>query len=450
MLEIAFVIYFLILIFIGMNSRKKIKGKDGYFVADRRGSVPFISGSLLVTAVGGSATVGMAGLGFSQGLTGAWWLLVGAINLLILGFFFAKKVRSFSLYTLPELIEKQYDRRVSIAASLLIVIAWVGIIAGQIVAAGKLFSVLGLNSGMIIFAAVFITYSTLGGQFSVIRTDAFQAAIIFAGIFVALGLILSQVGGYTELRAALPSSYFSFPLSSEFGWKDFLSIFILVGGTYIIGPDIYTRIFSAKDEKTAQRSIFWSALIFIPLAFAIALIGMGAKALYPEISPEQALPRVIGGVPLSGLVLAALIAALMSSADTCLLTQSVIVTEDILKLSLDGRKTILVTRLSMLILGFLALALAIALNDVIKTLLFAYTVFTCGLLVPVIVGFYKERLGMKITSEGALAALIGGGIIGLIGELPIIQFPLKEDFGLLGVAASAILLFGISIRKKRN
>jgi Na+/proline symporter len=181
---------------------------------------------------------------------------------------------------------------------------------------------------------------------------------------------------------------------------------------------------------------------------------MSAKILYPQIPSEQAFPQVISGVlspALSGLILAALIAALMSSADTCLLSQGVILTEDILKRfrpSINERRTVLLTRLSLVGLGLLALAVALALKGVIASLLFAYTIFTCGLVVPVIAGFYQERL--KVTWQGALAAMICGGAIGLIGKIPIVDVPLKEDLGLIGFAVSAILLFAVSYftRKK--
>jgi SSS family solute:Na+ symporter len=151
----------------------------------------------------------MAGLGFQQGLTGAWWLLVGSIGLLVLGLFFAKRVRGAALYTLPELVERQYGRHVGLAASILIVIAWVGIVAGQIVAAGKVLSILGIGSvtlWMIIFTIVFVAYAILGGQFSIIRTDFIQAAMLFMGIFVALALTFSHVGGLDGLRFSLLSS----------------------------------------------------------------------------------------------------------------------------------------------------------------------------------------------------------------------------------------------------
>jgi SSS family solute:Na+ symporter len=458
MLQLTIIaVYFLAIIGIGVWSRKKAGSQDGFFVAHRQGTLLLITGSLVATAIGGSATVGMAGLGFKQGLTGAWWLLVGSIGLVILGVFFARKVRGAALYTLPELVEKQYDRRMSLAASILIVIAWVGVVAGQIVAAGTILSILEIGSAvfwMAVFTIVCVAYAILGGQFSIIRTDIFQAALLFLGIFIALALVFSQVGGIDGLKTALPPGYFSFPISPEFNWKMLLSLLILVGATYVVGPDMYSRLFCAKGEKTAQQSAILSAFLFIPLALAIIFIGMAARVLYPGISAEGAFPQVITALlspGFSGLILAALVAALMSSADTCLLSQSVILTEDIVKRihpGLDESKTVLLTRLSLVGLGLVALGLALALEGVISSLFFAYTVFTSGLVVPVIAGFYKEKL--KITPQGALAALIGGGVIALIGKIPGLDIPLKGDLGLIGFAVSAVLLFGVSFFARKN
>jgi len=453
------IVYCLAMIGIGLAARKRVRSQDSFFVAQRQIGLVFLIGSIVATAVGGSVTVGMAGRGYGQGLTGAWWLLVGSIGLVLLGFFLARKVRRSTLYTLPELVEKQYDRRMGLAASILIVIAWTGVVAGQIVAAGKVLSALGIASSalwMVIFTVVFVTYTVVGGQFSVIRTDLFQAIIIYLGIFIALALLLPQVGGLGELRSSLPQDYFSFPLSPGFGWKSLLTFLILVGATYIVGPDMYSRLFCAKDETTAQKATFFSALAFIPLAFAIVLVGMCARVLYPQLSdPEQAFTQVISGVLqpwLGGVVLAALVAALMSSADTCLLSQSVILTQNIIKRfqpSLSEKNAILLTRFNIIILGLLALGLAMTLNGVISSLLFAYTVFTCGLVVPVIAGFYKDKL--KVTPRGALVALIGGGLIGLLGKIPSLDIPLKGDLGLIGFVVSAILLFGVSfIDRKRS
>ncbi|MFC2002260.1 sodium:solute symporter [Chloroflexota bacterium] len=205
---IIIILYFLGMLAIGVVSQRKTKKVDDFFVAGRKSSSLFVTGSLLATIIGGSATVGMAGLGFKQGLTGAWWLLVGSIGLVFLGLFFAKKIRKLALYTLPELVEKQYDRRMALATSVLIAVAWIGITAAQIIAAGKILGILGLGNPvlwMVIFTIVFVAYTALGGQYAIIRTDTLQTLIIFAGIFGGLALVLSRLGGVGR-TAEFPST----------------------------------------------------------------------------------------------------------------------------------------------------------------------------------------------------------------------------------------------------
>jgi len=452
MLELIIIaVYFLVIIAIGLMSRRNARGTDDFFVAGRKGSSLVITGSLLATIVGGSATVGMAGLGFTQGLTGMWWLLVGSIGLVILGFFFAKKVRNFALYTLPELVKEQYDGRVALAASILIVVAWVGIVAGQIVAAGNIMSVLGIGSPllwMVLFTVVFIVYTVLGGQHAILRTDTLQTVIIFGGIFGGLALLLSNLGGLSGLKDSLSPEQLAFPLSSDFDWYKLVSLLLLVGLTYVVGPDMYSRLFCAKDSKVARNSVFWTALLIIPFAIGIAVIGMGASALFPEISAEQAFPTVIKEVLppfLGGIVMAALLCAVMSSADTCLLSASTILTVDIIKRfkpALSQEKTLTLSRWGIVVLGVGSLVLALVLKGVINALLFAYTVYTGGLILPVIAGFYKDRL--KVTSLGALVAVAGGGSAALISKIFDIKY---LDVGSLLI--SALLLFLVSFIDSR-
>jgi len=439
-------LYFLGMLAIGIASRRKARGADDFFVAGRKGSSLFITGSLLATIIGGSATVGMAGLGFKQGLTGAWWLLVGSIGLTCLGLFLAQKVRRFGLYTLPGLVAKQYDRRMSLAASILIVVAWIGVTAAQIIAAGKILSILGLGSPvmwMVLFTVIFITYTVLGGQHAIIRTDAFQSLIIFAGILGGLALLLSRLGGWDGLQNSLPAEHFAFPLGAQFGGTELTTMLLVVGLTYVVGPDMYSRLFCSRDDKTARSATLWTALLIIPLAFAITLIGMGAAALFPEISPEQAFPTVIKEVfsPLfGGIILAALLCAVMSSADTTLLSASTILIIDIIgrsRPSSDQSKVLPRSRWIIVLLGLGSLAVALVLKGVISALLFAYTVYTCGVILPVIAGFFKDRL--KVTPLGALAALIGGGSTGLASKLLAIKY-----LDLWALLLSGLLLFTVS------
>ncbi len=451
---IIVIIYFVVMIGLGLSTRKQAKNAGSFFVAGRSGSTLFITGSLLATIIGASATLGMAGLGFTRGLTGAWWILVGSVGLVVLGFLFARKVREYGFYTLPGLVEKQYGRLPAMAASILIVVAWMGVIAGQIIAAGSIMAVLGYGSPTLwiwISTAVFIFYTVLGGQRAVLKTDLWQTIIIFLGIFGGLAFVLWKIGGFTGLKNDLPAGYFSFPVSAKFSPIQLINYLLLIGLTYVVGPDMYSRIFSAKDGRVAKKSVFWTAGLLVPLALGITLIGMAAAVLYPHTASGQAFPTVIKGVMppvLVGLVLAALLSAVMSSAVTCLLSVSTILTTDVIhkfKPALSEEKLIVISKWGIVVLGLLALAVALQLKEIINSLMYAYTIFTAGIIPIVITGFWKEKL--KVTTMGALTAIIAGGTIALV--MKIYTGGLKNAdtavlLNLIPLAVSTILLFAVS------
>ncbi|HSW59095.1 MAG TPA: sodium:solute symporter family protein [Dehalococcoidales bacterium] len=450
---VVIILYFAAVIAIGVTSFKRHWRLDEYLAAGRKYSTFFIAGALLATIIGGSATIGLAGLGYSRGLSGAWWLLVGVIGLVILGFFFARKVRNYGLYTLPELITRQYDRRAGTAASIVIVIAWIAVTAGQILAAGKILSALDFGSPflwMLVFSFIFIGYTILGGQYAIVRTDILDIVILFTGLFLVSGIVVNQIGGIDVLWQALPADKLAFPLSSKFSLTDLVSYLLLIGLTYVVGPDMYARLFCARDGQTARRATFWAAGVLVPFAFCIILIGMGAFYLFPNISPEAAFPTLITDtLPpwAAGLLLAALISAVMSSASATLWSASTTLSVNLVRpFQKDGNeiKTLRLSRLGMLLIGVAALLLALVLKSVISALLLAYTIYTCGVIMPVILGFFRERL--KLTSNAALAAIIGGGLTGLVSKLGVTTFRL--DLAALGVCL--FLLFAVSYLDNRR
>jgi SSS family solute:Na+ symporter len=438
-------VFFIAMLVIGGYSAMKIKGPASYFVADRSGGSTLITGSLLATILGGSSTIGLAGLGYQKGLVGAWWLLVGSAGLLLLAFWLARRVREYAVYTLPEILEKQYGGKTTrVSASLVIAAAWLGIIAGQIIAAGKILSTLWpghLDAFMMLSAAVFVVYTILGGQYSILRTDSVQSVIIFFGVFLGLFLGMSAAGGWESLASNVPAAFLDFPTSQAFGTRDVLTFLLFVGAAYLVGPDIYSRILCARSPAVARRSLIASAAVLIPVAFALTLTGMAARVLLPGIPPESAFPALVMKVVpagLNGLILAALLAAVMSSADTCLLTTGTIVTADILQplcgKRLEERTLLRVSRISVAVLGVLSLLLAMKMKGVIATLLLGYTVYSGGLIVPVILGFYSKRLNLN--PFGVMTALIGGG-----GASLFLKLGNHSDLLLLTYPLSAFLLF---------
>jgi SSS family solute:Na+ symporter len=178
------------------------------------------------------------------------------------------------------------------------------------------------------------------------------------------------------------------------------------------------------------------------------MIGMGASVLFPDIAPAQALPMVINEVLppfLGGIVLAALLCAFMSSADTTLLTASTILAVDIvgkIKPSLSQGKILALSRWGIVVLGVASLILALYLGDIVDAILFAYTVYTGGLIIPIIFGFYKGRL--KVTPLGALVAVVGGGSAALVSKIFDIKY-----LDLASLLIGGLLLFSVSLIENR-
>jgi SSS family solute:Na+ symporter len=436
--------FFLGMILVGILSIKRIRNASSYFVADRKANTPAVTGSLLATIIGGSSTIGIAGLGYSKGLVGAWWMLVGAIGLLLLSVWFAERVRNYEVYTLPEILRKQYGgNAIRITASVLIASAWLGIIAAQIIAAGKILSVLWPGQSillMIIAGSVFIIYTLLGGQYSILRTDLIQSAFIIAGVIVSAIAGVSAAGGLAGMAEKLSPSYFSFPTSPDFGWVDLLTFLFFVGATYLVGPDIYSRIFCSKNPKVARRSLVLAASVMIPTAFLITFAGIAARVLLPEIQPESALPAlVMNTIPtgLNGLVIIALLAAVMSSADTCLLTTSTIITSDILSplFKIDEKNLLRISRICVIVTGVASLVIALRMQGIIVSLLLGYTIYAAGLVIPILFGFYAEKFGLN--AAGAMIAIAGGGMSGLFLKLSG-----HSALLLCTMPLSAVLLFG--------
>jgi solute:Na+ symporter, SSS family len=409
--------YMIIITIVGLYAKKKISSPTSFFLANRSLKTFPLTATLTATTIGGSATIVAGGRIFADGLPALWYDLGGVIGLFILSITLAKIVRETKCYTLPDIINKLYDKRTRHISAILIIfieIAWVALL---IQAASLILSVIfSIDTTYILIAITitFILYTLIGGQFAVVYTDIIQFVIMLIGICViATPLILSDALPHWTL---LSNQQLSFPINNKIGLIPMGSILFMMMMPHIVGPDIYGKLLSAKNEKTARNATALTALFKLIFAIAIALIGLSAAAI-PSIqsqitTPALAIPLAISTLPtvLAGIVLAAFLSVMISSADSCLLSAGTIFSVDIFK-----NNSIKTSQIGIIITGCSALILAIyhnMLGSILDTLELAYTVFTAGLTLPVIAGLYKKRT--KVTAKGAIYSIILGGIISLL------------------------------------
>jgi SSS family solute:Na+ symporter len=419
---IVIVGYFLVMLFVGWRSRRQ--SAESYWVAERRYGTGPITTSLVATIFGASSTMGIIGLGYLRGLTGAWWSLIGGIALVAFGLLLAARVRALHVFTLPDILKKAYGERVAVPAGVMIAVAWCGVIAAQLIAGGRLLSgifFLDFQWALAIVAVVFTLYTFWGGQLSVIRTDSWQLILFSGGLLVCLTfLVLSQSvqGGLWE---QVPSEHLHFPVSTAFGWYEVLVFYpLIVGLPYLVGPDIYSRVLCSSNSHVARRSVLLAAMVVIPLSFLLAFFGLLARAQFPGIAAEDALPKTLNvliPVGLKGLIVAGFLGAIMSSADTCLISASTILSLNVIGpiCKVSKGQHLKLTRAAVVGVGAAAWVIASAQQGIISSLLLGYSVFVGGVVFPTLASFYRQRLG--ITSAGALWAIVVGGSAAILGKI---------------------------------
>lgn len=430
--------YFLILLIIGFYSNKQIKTNDDFFLGGRNSKSLIITGSLLATILGSSAVLGTANMAHDMGFSAMWWLLCAFIGLIIL-LPFSKLIRRYGNYSFPELIEFLYGKETFYLSSIIIPIAWIGIISAQIIGSAKILnSFLGIEYfyGALLSGIIFIIYTFSGGQMAILKTDIIQVFFIIIGILYLFIHLLFFAEGNVFGKFSL-----TFPFSPDFRWFDLIVLFLTLSTTYFVGPDIYSRLFCAKDEKTAIRSVFYTSIIVLIFSFIITYIGVygshfsdidtGNQSVIIELS-LQMLPQWA-----IGLIIAGLLSAIMSSADVTILTASTIISEIFCKNTRDN--FIFLTRIFIIIIGILSIILSLYIQNIIASMLIALTIFSGGFVIPTIVGI----LGYRPCRRKVNIAIISGGLIAFGGKL--IQMRIDSFWGNLiiisGFLINAIILF---------
>jgi solute:Na+ symporter, SSS family len=464
-----FVGYMLLMLGVGYYFMHQNKNQDDYFVGGRNIGSWHIGLSVVATDVGGGFSVGLGGLGFVMGLSGSWMLFTGLLGAWLAAVFLIPRVKQdkafAGFYTFPQIFVHLFDRKTGIVAAVISLVGYLGFTSSQLLAGAKLasgtFTELGLKEALILMGLIAVIYTVLGGLKAVIYTDTVQWIILMSGfIFIGLPVAYFHVGGWESIQNTLPKEYFSL---SNLSWQDFANWGITILPIWFIGMTLYQRIFASRDVKSAKKAWFIAGLFEWPImAFMGVSLGLLSKVAFEqgllvfdlgELDPEMGLPillRTILPPGILGLMMAAYFSAVLSTADSCLMAASGNLSTDIFGRWLQKKKESLQIRFSQLftlILGSIALWLALQMTNVLSLMLYSYAFMVSGLLVPILFGLFTN---MRSPWAAVIAMVSGGAVTVSLGLLPI-ELYMGLDPNFFGVLTSlAMYLLVYSLRKNRK
>lgn len=420
--------YFLILLYIGlrvMRAAKKDEEVESFLAADRDMGLAQTTASTAATDLGGGFSIAMGGLGFTLGLSASWLVAISALSVVLVSFLMVPKVKHWSDrvrgLTTGDIFEARFDARTGTVAAVVIAIAWFSFVGGQVIAGGKLLQVtleLDLTLAIILSGIVILAYTTMGGLKAVIYTDVFQMIVLLIGIlFLMVPIGFYKIGGWNAMvihfeASDATRSMLSF---SAIGWKQLVGWFLAIFPVWFISIAAMQRIVAARDEKTASRAFLLTGVPIEWPLFAIGstLVGMFARMLMPDLADaELATPMMIMTLlpaGIAGFVIAAYIAAVMSTADSCLIGPVAIFTNDIYQKRINPEATNIqlmrVARLATLVMGSVAILVAYLIPNVLDLILYAYTFGAAGLFFPMLGLLFWSRT----TATGAFWSIVLGG-----------------------------------------
>ena len=409
---IALGIYLLIFLIISLLDMKGIKTFTDYAVAGRVQGSFAVTMTLLATVVGASTTIGICDTVYSIGFPGIWWLAFGAIGLILQSVFISGKVRATEADTLPDLAKITVGRGAELIIALIIVISWIGVIAGQLVAMNSLISFATGRSDtwlFVIVSAVVIIYTLIGGQSSVVKTDKLQFIIIIVSSVLCcayLYLVKGDATGNVATNIEL--------LNDNYTTRNLLTQFFVIGGVYFLGPDIISRNFISRDENTAKKSALIAGIGLFGFSLVITLIGMWIRynVTPDQLADSKELMYIAGVLPkyISIPLIFGLLSAILSSTDTCIINASSIFVKDIMK-----RESVRDIRITVAVIGAIAIVLAVSgRGDIMSLLTGAYSVYTPGVIFPLLVAILSYRKN-GVRPALWISAVIVGGLFGIAG-----------------------------------
>jgi len=430
-------VYFVVVFAIGFYFSRRERTTEDYFLASRHVGWFAIGASLFVSNISTEHFIGLAGSGATSGLAVGHFEWLACLILLVLGWVFVPFYLRSNVFTMPEFLERRFNRQCSIYLASVSILAYIftKISVHLYAAAVVLERVVGwdpLTAAVLLVVATGI-YTVAGGLAAVIYTDVVQTLILLAGAIVLTVIGLDRVGGVAGLRALVPPDYFSMIKPTdhpEFPWTGiFLGAPILGIWYWCTDQVIVQRVLSARDEGHARAGTIFAGFLKILPVFVLVLPGLIAFALYPQLftiengrvtNGDIAYPTLIVNLlptGLVGLMIAALLAALMGAMSSVFNSASTMATLDFykrLRPEASERQLVAFGRVAtatMVALGVLWVPFIHLLSSQLYIYLQSVQAYVSP---PIAACFVLGILWPRLNGTGAISSLLVGFVLGSV------------------------------------
>lgn len=411
------VVFMVALAVIGIMISRGVKSSEDWMVAGKSlGKIP-MAGTYFATIVSATSIMSYMGYYYLNGWSG-WWNAAGTLLTSFLAcLYFARKVRKSECNTLPELIEKRYSRGYSVVASLLVVLCCTALLANQVTGAIIIlqsFSDWSTITCCVILLAVFIVFTCIGGMKAVAWTDTICSLVIILGVWIIAAQFLFRVGGFGAMNEGIAAidPEFVKGFSVKIPPLTALSWVITWGICNFGAPQFVARFMSAESPEVASKSQGITGIGLLLFYVPLVIIGLCGMLIHPGIEKQDAVFTTLvmtEVVPISGaIMLAAVVAAIISTADSLLLLVATTFSHDFyckVKKNVSDKEELLVSRIATLVFGIGAVVLTFFINDTIQTFQAkSVTLMGSALAITTMVGVAWKRVN-KISA--ILSALCG-------------------------------------------
>ncbi len=442
-----------------MFKAKRIHDSDDFLVAGRNVSWLLLFATMGATVIGGGYSIGAVGKTYEWGVLMLLVSTGGYLHFIFSGLVVAPKFREAELYTVAGYFGHRFGEGPRFAVLILSLLFSVFIIAAQMAAFGTVLSTIlpsftdahvDIRWAILIGGLLVVIYSTAGGLLAVIYTDIYQFIILFTGFLVTLAYAVPDlVGNWNSVIKSVSPEFFK--LDGGKGYAFLITTFLafLLGETF--APGYATRYCIGRNKAHTRWGIagvgFFLAFTFPVILFFIALY---AREHFPNIDPQQALPFALQELHnpwIAGLMIAALLSAVMSSADSALNSSTAIFVKDLFEHQLGwkhkGDRYILrLARIWTAILGVSAILIAILWNDIIGLLLFTYHVWAPAIILPVIVGTTTKTRSRAINLNILITMITATVATSVYRATP---YAASFDPAVFGVGVSCVTYFSLRL-----